>query len=178
MKKMSKVVAATILMLGCSTVWADRGDQYVLGKFGFMSVDLNDADPLFSLGALYGYGITPEITVEGELNLGLIGGEYKQKNAQGQTFEKGDYRIWTLAGYGVYRFPLSDVAYLKGKLGLLYENVKRSGDLIGGDTSNGFGLAGGIGAGTQVIKGLTAEAEITGIDQDIIFYSLGLHYAF
>jgi opacity protein-like surface antigen len=142
-----------------------------------MSIDLNNADPLMSLGALYGYGITPEITVEGELNLGLVGGEYKQKNAAGDVFEEGDYRIWTLAGYGVYRFPLSDVAYIKGKLGLLFENVKRSGELED-DSATGFGLAGGIGAGTQVIEGLTLEAEITGIDEDIIFYSLGLHYAF
>jgi opacity protein-like surface antigen len=163
--------------VGITPAWAERGDQYVLGKLGFMSVDLNNADPLFSVGILYGYGLTSEITLESELNLGLLGGEYEQKNSLGEVFEEGEYRIWTLAGYGVYRFPLSNFAYLKGKLGVLYENVKRSGK-IDDKTSTGFGLAGGLGAGTQVIENLTVEAEITGIDKDIIFYSLGLHYVF
>lgn len=176
MKIISKALALLLVMCG-TNAWADQGDQYVLGKVGFMSVDLHNADPLFSIGALYGYGITPEITAEGELNLGLIGGEYKQKNSSGVVYEQGDYRITTLAGYGVYRLPVTEVAYIKGKLGLLYESVKRSGDLSS-KTATGFGLAGGIGAGGRIAEMLTLEAEITAIDQDIFFYSLGVHYAF
>ena len=165
-----------ILVAYSSNAWADRGDQYVLGKLGVMSVKLNNADTLGSIGLLYGYGLTPKVSIESELNLGLLGGKYEQKNSEG-VFEKGDYRIWTLAGYGVYRFPLTDVAYLKGKLGLLYENVKRSGQLSD-KTSKGFGLAGGVGAGTRIADTLTLEGEITSIDKDIVFFSVGLHYAF
>lgn len=177
---MNKIFRAVAVLLAvCSSnAWADRGDQYVLGKVGFMSVDLNSADPLFSIGALYGYGITPEITAEGEINLGLLGGEYKQKNSSDVVFEKGDYRITTLAGYGVYRLPVTDTAYIKGKLGLLYESVKRNGDLISSKNATGFGLAGGIGAGGRIAEMLTLEGEITAIDQDIFFFSLGMHYAF
>ena len=168
-----------LILVACSgNAWADRGDQYVLGKLGFISVKLNNADTLGSIGVLYGYGLTPEVSIESELNLGLLGGKYVQKNSVGTVIEKGDYRIWTLAGYGVYRFPLTDVAYLKGKLGLLYENVTRNGDLIGGGTSKGFGLAGGVGVGTRIADTLTLEGEITSIDKDIIFFSVGLHYAF
>lgn len=177
MKTILKIIVL-LVMVCSSTAQADRGDQYVLGKLGFMSVKLNSADTLGSIGVLYGYGLTPEIAFESELNLGLLGGKYEQKNSTGAVFEKGEYRIWTLAGYGVYRFPLTDVAYLKGKLGLLYENVKRNGDLIGGATSKGFGLAGGVGAGTRIADTLTLEGEITSIDKDIVFFSVGLHYAF
>ena len=161
-----------------SNARADRGDQYVLGKLGFMAVKKNNADAVGSIGALYGYGMTPEISIETELNLGLLGGKYVQKDGAGSVQEKGDYRIVTLAGYGVYRFLITDVTYLKGKLGLLYENVKRSGELIGDKTSKGFGLAGGVGLGTRIVDALTLEGEITGIDKNIVFFSLGLHYAF
>lgn len=168
-----------LLWVACgSTAWADRGDQYVLGKLGFMSVKKNNADMVGSVGALYGYGVTPEIAIESELNLGLLGGKYEQKNNAGVVYEKGDYRIVTLAGYGVYRFLVTDVTYLKGKFGLLYENVKRSGELINNKTSKGFGLAGGVGVGTRIADALTLEGEITGIDKNIVFFSLGLHYAF
>ena len=176
MKTTLKIVV--LMLVACSSnAQADRGDQYVLGKLGFMSVKLHGADTLGSIGVLYGYGLTPAVTLESELNLGLFGGKYEQKNSAGAVFEEGDYRIWTLAGYGVYRFPLTDVAYLKGKLGLLYENVKRSGQLSD-KTSKGFGLAGGVGAGTRIADTLTLEGEITSIDKDIVFFSVGLHYAF
>ena len=168
-----------LLCAACgSNAWADSGDQYVLGKLGFMSVKKNSADPVGSLGLLYGYGLTPGITVESELNLGLFGGKYEQKNSVGALSEKGDFRIATLASYGAYRFLMTDVTYLKGKLGLLYEIVQRKGKIIGDNTSRGFGLAGGVGVGTRIADALTLEAEITGIDKDIVFFSLGLHYAF
>lgn len=168
---------AMLFALMSSTVWADRGDQYVLGKLGIMSVKTDSADALGSIGMLYGYGLTPEITVESELNLGWFGGEYQQKTA-GVVRAHGNYRIWTVAGYGVYRKLIGDATYLKGKLGVLYENVNRT--VVEGEdqVSKGFGLAGGIGAGTRIADALTFEAEITGIDKDIVFFSLGLHYAF
>lgn len=176
MKIISNTLLLVLITWGTNT-WADRGDQYVLGKLGIISVKLNDADTLGSIGLLYGYGLTPEVSMEGELNLGLLGGKYEQKNSAGVVFEDGEYRIWTLAGYGVYRFPLTDVAYLKGKFGVLYENVKRSGR-ISDKVSKGFGLAGGVGAGTRIADTLTLEGEITSIDKDIVFFSMGLHYAF
>ena len=172
---MQTILKTLVLVLAAygSNAWADRGDQYVLGKLGFMSVKKNNAETLGSIGALYGYGLTPAITLESEINLGLFGGKYEQKDKS----DSGDYRIWTVAGYGVYRFLFSDVTYLKGKLGLLYENVKRNGKLED-STAKGFGLAGGVGVGTRIADALTLEGEITGIDKDIVFFSLGLHYAF
>ena len=165
--------------LVANSAWADRGDQFLLAKVGFMSVDLNNADLLYSVGALYGYGITPDITAEAEVNLGLLGGAYKRKDSAGTVLESGDYRVSTLAGYGVYRLPVTESVYLKGKLGLLYENVARSSDLSqGAKTARDFGVAGGVGAGARIANAFTLELEITGIDADILFYSAGLHYVF
>lgn len=171
MKFVLKTLVLMCAVLG-GNAWADLGDQYVLGKLGIMSVKKDDADALGSLGVLYGYGLTPEITVESELNLGWFGGKYQQKNTH------GNYRIWTVAGYGVYRYLVGDTTYLKGKLGVLYENVRRTVAENSDQVSRSLGFAGGIGAGTRIADALTLEAEITGIDKDIIFYSLGLHYAF
>lgn len=149
-------------MLTTGLAYADRGDQFLIPKVGFMSIDLSNADPLYSIGVMYGYGITPEVTVEGEVNLGISGGKS----------DLGDYDIWTVAGYGVYRHPISDTAYLKGKLGLLHENVK-----VQSASASDSGFAGGFGFGFKIAKTLI-ELEATIIDKDIIFYSAGLNYAF
>ena len=110
------------------------------------------------MGVLYGYGITSPITVEAELNLGLIGGAYAREDSAGVQIENGKFRVTTLAGYGVYRLPVTDLVYAKGKIGLLYENVKRTSNLAdGGKTARGFGIAGGIGAEAGAIAALDAH---------------------
>ena len=153
------------------TAYAGKGDQYLLPKVGIMTIDLDSADSLYSIGALYGYGLSPELTVEGEINLGLTGGDYST------SVDNGDYRVWTVAGYGVYRYPVTKTGYLKGKLGLLYESIDRSGQ-FSDSSSTGFGLAGGIGGGYILQNGSIFELEATVIDQDIIFFSLGINYPF
>jgi hypothetical protein len=161
-----------------TTAMADRGDQYLIPKLGFMSIGLYNAKPLFSGGLLYGYGITSGMTIEGEVNVGISGGGYQRRDISGSVYESGNYQIWTIAAYGVYRLPIMDYAYLKGKLGALYENIKRTSDFANPDTATGYGLAGGIGLGVVAMEKLTFEFEVTGIDADIIFYSLGVHYPF
>ena len=183
---MNKTTISLLFVLAtfCELSFADAGDQYLLPKLGYMSVDLNNADPIFSLGVLYGYGITSGFSVEGELNLGLSGGEYDNTLSSG-TRLLGEYSIWTLATYGVYRYPLTNVIFLKGKLGILYENIERDGaqtpaagtPLPDNSKTTGFGAAGGLGVGF-VIKESTLEFEVTGIDKDIIFYSVGINYSF
>lgn len=177
MKKLSLLVFIITSSL-VTDAMADRGDQYLLPKLGFMSIALNNAKPLFSGGLLYGYGITSSITLEGEVNVGISGGGYELKDAAGSVYDSGNYKIWTVAGYGVYRLPVTNYAYLKAKLGVLYENIKRTSDFAESDLATGTGLAGGIGVGLIAAKKLTFEFEATGIDSDIIFYSLGIHYPF
>lgn len=159
-RKLFFVLLLFIVVTG--TAYADRGDQFLIPKVGFMSVDLNSADPLYSLGVMYGYGYTPEITFEGEINIGVAGGES----------DLGDYKIWTVAGYGVYRYPITDVDYIKAKLGLLHENIE-----VAGFSADDQAIAGGFGYGFKYNTTIF-ELEATIIDADIIFYSLGINYPF
>lgn len=155
-------VLGTLSIIATGTVYADRGDQFLIPKVGFMSINLSNADPLFSVGVMYGYGYTPEITFEGEINIGVTGG----------GSDDGDFKIWTAAGYGVYRYPITDTNYIKAKVGLLHESVKK------GEASNSDqGIAAGVGYGFKV-KTTIIELEATIIDSDIIFYSMGVSYPF
>lgn len=172
-------LGACFLMLAFSIMGAahaDKGDQYALAKFGAMAIDLNKADPLFAAGFVYGYGLTPRISAEAELNLGLIGGKYKFEG------ESGDYSIWTLGTYGVYRFPLTDILYLKGKGGFLYEGVKRTSSIVGDKSSYKFTPAVGLGVGASLPlfgkSQAVIEAEFATVDSDVNFWSVGTHVAF
>jgi len=175
MKKFAYGLAAATLLLA-NAAQADRGAQYALAKFGAMSVDLNKADPLVAFGFVYGYGLTPRISAEAELNVGLIGGKYKD------TGETGEYRLWTLGTYGVYRFPITDIVYLKGKAGFLYEGVSRTSSIVDDKSSYGFFPAIGLGVGASVPlfgqSRAVIEAEFATVDKDVKFWSIGTHLAF
>ncbi len=155
---------------------ADRGEHYLLAKIGFMSIKRNNADVLASLGAVYGIGLSPWWSMEAEANFGLFGGEYTQKQ-DASVVQTGDYRVATLAGYGVFRYRIAAPVYAKVKAGLLYEHVKRSGTDTD-ETSNGFGISGGLGLGWQPGRTTTIEGEITGIDRKLVFFSIGFNSAF
>jgi len=180
----SIIVFLFISVLICSNSQADAGDQYLLPKIGIMSVDLNDADSLTSLGLLYGYGLSSRFVFEAELNSSISGGKYDRTLTTNTRLE-GKYTVWTIAGYMAFRQPLTNVFYFKSKLGLLYEDVERdgiqttSGSQIQPDdkTSTGLGFAGGLGLGIR-LGTFILENEITIIDENIIFYSIGLNYTF
>lgn len=192
MKNLTQLLIVFILSINSHLVYANAGDMYLLPKLGFMKVDLTNAEDLASLGLLYGVGLSKNISFEAELNASLnvfndswSGGEYELTNADGDLTNKGSYQIWTLAGYAVYRVPVFKSFYLKGKLGVLYENVERTETIpdpntgkIEGETTNDTGVAGGLGFGFYMGKRVTMELEATLIDKDITFYSLGLHIRF
>ena len=154
----------------------NRGEHYLLAKIGFMSIKRNNADVLASLGTVYGIALSPWWSMETEANLGIFGGEYTQKQ-DAAVVQTGDYRVATLAGYGAFRYRIATPVYAKVKAGLLYEHVKRSGTDTD-ETSNGFGISGGLGLGWQPGRTTTIEVEITGIDRKLVFFSIGLNSAF
>ena len=165
------------LLLPLSAV-AQKGDQYILPKFGQMSIDINDADGLNSFGILYGYGLSRHFSLEGEFNAGFSGGQYKKKDTLGNITETGEYRVYTLAAYTVVRKSLWDTAYIKGKMGVLFESVERASDTNQTLSDESFGFVGGISAELFLFDRLTWEMEATQIDRNIVFYSLGLHLKF
>ena len=186
MKKLTQILILFILSINSQLLYAKAGDMFLLPKLGFMKVDLTNADDLASLGLLFGYGLSKNVSIEAEFNASLnvfndswSGGEYEITDDSGGLLNKGVYKIWTIAGYGVYRVPVFESFYLKGKLGVLYENVERT-DTISppGETTNDTGIAGGLGFGFYMGKRVTMELEATLIDKNITFYSLGLHIRF
>ena len=167
---------------------AEEGEMYVGAKTGLMMVDVSSTDDIIPLGVVYGHSLEhlfPNLWVEGEFNYGLTGGDIDSGPASGEV------SIWTLAGYAVYRYPLGDAAYLKGKAGLLYERAKVEIDDYtmvvlgipltvpgGSETDSDFNLSVGIGAGYKINDRITVEAEFTIIESDVDFLSVGLNYKF
>ncbi len=147
-------------------------------------MELNEADSLTSVGLLYGYGISAKLTLEAELNASIAGGEYDRTLDTGSRLA-GEYTVWTIAAYSVYRHPITSRFYFKGKFGLLYESIERDGIQMtsGGleqsddNTSTGLGFAAGLGFGFN-LDPIIIENEMTIIDNEIIFYSIGINYTF
>lgn len=168
-----KKVLVFALIVFISSVNAPRAeaiDQFIGAKTGLMLIDVGGVDDIIPLGVVYGQRIQDNFWIEGEFNLGLIGGDVSGG---------GDFDIWTLAGYGVYRHPLNDQAYLKGKLGLLYERVEYDSNFFGIPVSasdNDFGLSLGVGGGLKIDDRISAEAELTIIESDVTFLSVGLNF--
>ncbi len=171
MKKLFLISAIVLSTFAAGVARADYGDQYLMAKVGVMFLDINDADDLMTVGLIYGFGVTENITLEGEYNTTVSGGEYDI------VTDEGEFSVWTLAAYGVYRHSFTDAIYLKAKLGILHEEVDRDG-LIDSKTTSDTGGAGGLGLGFVVGESLTVEAEYTIVEEDIQFFNVGLHYAF
>jgi outer membrane immunogenic protein len=142
-------------------------------KVGAMSVDAVGYGDAVNIGGIVGLPITRlaqgKISVEGEFTTSLIKGDL------GLFGTNGDWRITTLAGYGVFR--TDGPMYFKAKAGLLYENVSVSiagvpGSVSGSDT----GLSYGIGGGMTLSGGQSIEIEYTVIESNVNFLSIGYNF--
>lgn len=166
------LVMIVLLLMSTGVAWCDSGDQYALAKIGSMQVNENNATGLVFIGGIYGVGVTPSLTVEGEANVAVGGGKFET------TSEKGQYDIWTVAGYLAYRYVLNDTVYFKIKGGMVYENVKLSSNQRASDKkSTGFGGGGGLGVGLVFPakkRPVMLELEITATDEDLVYYSFAL----
>ena len=182
-----KYVFRTILLLSStllsSQCLAAAGDQYSLPKMGFMTIDVDNADSLLTIGFMLGFGMTQNISIETEANYGFSGGEFRNENKNIQ----GDYRIATVAAYGVYRLAWGEVGYLKLKGGVHAEQITKNSEYITppapgasneSSKNSEIGFAGGLGVGGKLDNHLTMELELTGIDQKIRLLTLGMHYGF
>lgn len=184
MKMFNKVViglfALVVAFAGTSSAEEER---FIGAKTGFMMVDGDgDIDNIIPIGVVYGQSLNsvlPNLWVEGELNYGVTGGDFDVPGGSGEV------TIWTLAAYGAYRHPLNAQAYLKGKLGLLYESVEMeySGTMFGvsysgSDSETDTGLSLGIGGGYKINDQMTAEVEYSIIEEDVDYLSVGLNFKF
>lgn len=152
---------------------AKQGDTYGGVKTGFMLISTSGVEDIIPIGLNYGYEIKKNISIEGEFNYGLLGGKWTPIAGASSI----DFKIWTLAGYAVYRYDLDPKIYLKGKAGLLYENVTASttfGGTTYSATDSDIGLSLGGGAGFKLDSKTSMEAELTIIETDIKYLSFGV----
>ena len=159
---------------GASKALAGEGDVYGGVKAGIIMVDEDsvDIDDLTAVGLLVGFGLTPEISIEGEFNVTVSGGDFEIG-----PFD-GEIDVWTLAVYAAYRAPIADMVYLKGKLGVIYEDFEMSVSGFPSESDTDTRFSGGVGAGLNINEQLSAEIEYTLLDDDAEYLSLGLNYIF
>ena len=167
------LVALAALLSFTGVSHAKQGDTYGGVKTGFMLVNISGVEDIIPIGLNYGYEIKKNISIEGEFNYGLLGGKWTPIAGAPSV----DFKIWTLAGYAVYRYDLDPKIYLKGKAGLLYENLTAStsfGASTYSATSSGIGLSFGGGGGFKLDSKTSMEAELTIIESDIMYLSFGV----
>lgn len=126
MKKLLFSLFTLTVLLGFSSNAQAAEKTYLGVKTGIMSIDIRGVDDIIPIGFVLGAQIQDIIYIEGEMNIGFIGGEFEILGYD------ADYDIFTLAGYAVIRQPLNDQIDFKGKLGLLYEKVDATVNLGGG----------------------------------------------
>lgn len=174
------VVSVMIGLIYAGTVQAAppvthaAGNLVYLGvKGGLMDNDAPGTDYAVNIGAYGGYNLLGE-GARFPQNLGggtlSVEGEFTVTALKGDTRYYGDWNIMTLAGYAAYRFPLQNQFYLKGKAGVRWQDVDTDGPV--GWNGSDTGASVGLGAGWKLSKG-NIEAEVTLVESDITFVSLG-----
>ena len=179
MKNIFRFGFAALCLWAAASQAADT-QPYFGVKAGLMMPDANGFDDAFNIGGVVGVpvtelrraasGIAGTISVEGELTLTLIEGDVNGS----PFFGNGDWDVWTLGGFGVYRSPASNNLYFKGKLGLVHSDIDVSVAGVSGSGSD-TELAIGFGLGYKLGGRSSLEFEFTLLD-DIDFLSVAYHF--
>lgn len=168
-----KSVLAFLIVTGLMVtgmVQAEPFNRYYSLQGALADVDGYDS----GIAGVATYGIrVPEMhknfSVETEFSMTFIEPEGQ---VAGTTYEVS---YFTLGAYGVYSHPVSEKLHLRGRFGLLYEDVEVS-SAAGGKSDDDFELS--FGGGISV--GLGAESrfllEYTVIESDINHISAGLMF--
>ena len=169
---MNKLIFGLVIFIFAANSHAESKTEYLVARTGAMFIQAQNTQPLLAGGVYYGYGIDENVALEVEANIGAVGGSYN--DGQGNY---GEFDVWTIAGYAVYRYPISNQVFAKGKFGLLFENITnntRTDKLI----KNDYGFSGGLGLGLHLKKKLTIELEASLLEKDIYYAGSGFHYRF
>ena len=171
------VVRNTLLILLLIGLYPQTGaaqikDHYTLVNTGVMFIDIADTDPMMSLGFVYGFGLTPEVSMEMQLDMGVLGGDFNAQGAQGET------KLWAFRFNPVYRHPVAPNLYFKLKAGLLYEHLERELGVQGDTESTRWNPSVGAGLGVLYGKDLTLEYEFSRFEDDIYQLSVGINFRF
>ncbi len=180
---MKRTFLLTVLAV-LSLAAASAAQPYLGIKTGMMMLDVTGVDNIIPVGAVFGYEFAPKMSIEGEFNYRISGGDWNYSTWGASA--SSEWKIWTLAAYFVYRYPIGEALYLKGKAGFLHEDVSAEvsmdSDILGHLTFDASGtdngLSFGAGAGYKLGEKMAAEAEFTIIETDVNYLSIGLNRRF
>jgi len=139
---------------------------YLGVKGGQMLTSLSGLSAATNIGGVIGYRLsgTSGLAVEAEYTLSLI---------KGDTDFSSEWDVSTAAVYLAYR-SAGDL-YLKTKLGFLNESITVSSGFFG-VTGSDSGASYGVGFGKKLSANNNIEVELTIIEEDINFLSVGYNF--
>jgi hypothetical protein len=178
MKKFILIVLIVVLYFSAVNVFAAESRTGInIGlKAGGFSVDDVNSLSIFSVGGVVGYTLpfkSPyfEVTLEGDFNLGIFGGDRVSGHPDDGT------HIRTFGAYGVVSsIPSTDI-YFKGKIGVTHETefeTRSDVERIYREVGPSFG----IGVGYRAANNANIEAEFTTTHSEMKFFSIGLRFLF
>ncbi|MEE9343966.1 MAG: outer membrane beta-barrel protein [Gammaproteobacteria bacterium] len=164
MKHFSRGCMVFSLLIGSSACFAVG--PYAGVSLGFMDEDGADSNPLNG-GFTLGYDFSADAATfgaEAEFTTSLSDGDVNDN----------DFSIDTQALYLTGKLDFTPQVYGKARIGLL--RVERDRDSHGSESDNG--VSAGVGIGYKVAPQINLEAEITNVEEDINFFSVGIRYNF
>jgi len=130
-------------------------------------------EPMKAMSLTYGYNVSRDASFEVDLLSGVGEGVASQGNSS--------LGVTGVGGFIAKRVVLSQVAYLKGKMGGVMLDKRFAGDLSD-ESETRFRAAPGVGAGAlfhgQSLRRLVLEAEISYLDSETYLATVGLHAKF
>lgn len=180
----SLAVAGLATGLAAAPVAAQQAGQGGIldreGLYGSVQLAISDVDGFDNGLALVlngGMDLSPQqrggFAVEGEVTTTISEPEIQVGNASAEL------SYFTLAGYGVYSVPVDQNFGIRGRFGLLYENLDV--DTVGPvdvDDDDDFSPSFGVGATYRFTQTLSGIAEYTYIEEDINHFSAGVQMRF
>lgn len=176
----SLAVAGLTFGLAAAPVAAQQAQGAQGNMYGSVQLAISDVDGFDNGLALVlngGMDLSPQqrggFAVEGEITTTISEPEIQVGNASAEL------SYFTLAGYGVYAVPVDENFGVRGRFGLLYENLDV--DTVGPvdvDDDDDFSPSFGVGATYRFSQNLSGIAEYTYIEEDINHFSAGVQMSF
>ena len=173
MKKTSSLMFALAFLGFSATASAEPGD-YVNAQLAIADVDgFSDGTAIVATYGIPMPHIDKHFSTEAEFTTTLTDPDTSVAGIN------VDASYFTLAGYAVYTYPVNEKFDLRGRAGLLYEDVDVSASAVGVKASDDdFGLSFGFGVTYDIGKRMNVIAEYTVIESDITHLSAGIQYTF
>jgi len=178
---MKKYILVTLLVIFCFTAITGSAYEPKIGlylglKSGTFALNSVNALNIFSFGGIVGCPLPFknehfEAAVEGEFNLGYLGGSYISGYPGNRS------RIRTIGEYCVVKtIPVKEI-YTKGKIGITHETVFEK--ISGVETSSeDMGLSLGIGVGYRAANNVNLELEFATTHSDMKFFNININVMF